>query len=217
VNPKVLFGGTGSMSIESPTSDSDFLDLLRAIGPLSVAELAVAMEVTPTAVRQRLTRMMSQGVLQREAQRKGRGRPLHRYTLTDKGLRLTGSNFTDLATTLWTEIRSIDNPEFRREMLRRIAHAMASKYSAQVEGTTPAERLRSLADLLAKRRISVTVDDTNSHPSLNTHSCPYPTLAEQDQSICSMERMMFTELVGEDVQLTQCRLDGDPQCRFQAG
>ena len=61
------------MSIESPTSDSDFLDLLRAIGPLSVAELAVAMEVTPTAVRQRLTRMMSQGILQREAQRKGRG------------------------------------------------------------------------------------------------------------------------------------------------
>ena len=113
------------MSIESPNSDSDFLDLLRAIGPLSVAELAAAMEVTPTAVRQRLTRMMNQGILQREAQRNGRGRPLHRYTLTDKGLRLTGSNFTDLAMTLWTEIRSIDNPEFRREMLRRIAHAMA--------------------------------------------------------------------------------------------
>jgi predicted ArsR family transcriptional regulator len=205
------------MSIESPTSDSDFPDLLRAIGPLSVAELATAMEVTPTAVRQRLTRMMSQGILQREAQRKGRGRPLHRYTLTDKGLRLTGSNFTDLAMTLWTEIRSIDNPEFRREMLRRIAHAMATKYANQVEGNTPAERLRSLADLLAKRRITVTVDDTNSHPVLSTHSCPYPNLAEQDQSVCSMERMMFTELVGEEVQLTKCRLDGDPQCRFQAG
>jgi predicted ArsR family transcriptional regulator len=205
------------MSIESPTSDSDFLDLLRAIGPLSVAELAVAMEVTPTAVRQRLTRMMGQGVLQREAQRRGRGRPQHRYTLTDKGLRLTGSNFTDLAMTLWTEIRSIDNPEFRREMLRRIAHAMASKYANEVEGNTPAERLKSLADLLAKRRIPVTVDESNSHPVLNTHSCPYPNLAENDQSVCSMERMMFTELVGEEVQLTQCRLDGDPQCRFQAG
>jgi DeoR family transcriptional regulator, suf operon transcriptional repressor len=205
------------MSIESPTSDSDFLDLLRAIGPLSVSELAQAMEVTPTAVRQRLTRMMSQGVIQRDALRKGRGRPLHRYALTDKGLRLTGSNFTDLAMTLWSEIRSVDNPEFRREMLRRIAHAMASKYANQMEGVTPAERLRSLAELLAKRRIPVTVDDSNSHPALSTHSCPYPTLAEQDHSICSMERMMFTELVGEEVKLTQCRLEGDTQCRFQAG
>jgi DeoR family transcriptional regulator, suf operon transcriptional repressor len=205
------------MSIESPTSDSDFLDLLRAIGPLSVAELAVAMEVTPTAVRQRLIRMMGQGVLQRDVHRKGRGRPQHRYSLTDKGLRLTGSNFTDLAMTLWSEIRSVDNPEFRREMLRRIAHAMASKYSKQMEGNTPAERLRSLADLLAKRRISVTVDDSNSHTVLSTHSCPYPNLAEADHAVCSMERMMFTELVGEEVQLTQCRLDGDPHCRFQAG
>jgi DeoR family transcriptional regulator, suf operon transcriptional repressor len=213
----MYFTGIPPMSIESPTSDSDFLDLLRAVGPLSVAELAGAMEVTATAVRQRLTRMMSQGVIQRDAHRKGRGRPLHRYALTDKGLRLTGSNFTDLAMTLWTEIRGVDNPEFRREMLRRIAHAMAAKYASQVEGKTPAERLRSLADLLAKRRISVSVDDTNSHPVLNTHSCPYPNLAEHDQSVCSMERMMFTELVGEEVKLTQCRLEGDPQCRFQAG
>jgi predicted ArsR family transcriptional regulator len=117
--------------------------------------------------------------------------------------------------TLWTEIRNVDNPEFRREMLRRIAHAMASKYASQVEGNTPTERLRSIAELLAKRRISVSVDDKNAHPALSTHSCPYPNLAEQDQSVCSMERMMFTELVGQEVQLTQCRLEGDAECRFQ--
>lgn len=205
------------MSIESPTSDSDFLELLRGIGPLSVAEMAVAMEVTPTAVRQRLTRLMGQDIIQREAMRKGRGRPQHRYALTDKGLRLTGSNFPDLAMTLWKEIRSLDNPELRREMLRKIAHAMASRYADQMEGTTPAERLQSLAELLAQRRISVTVDNSNSHPTLSTHSCPYPNLAEEDQSVCSMERMMFTELVGQEVQLTQCRLEGDSECRFQAG
>jgi DeoR family suf operon transcriptional repressor len=203
------------MSIEAPTSDNDFLELLRGIGPLSVAEMAVAMEVTPTAVRQRLTRLMSQGILQREAMRKGRGRPQHRYALTDKGLRLTGSNFPDLAMTLWKEIRSLENPELRREMLRKIAHAMASRYADQMEGTTPAERLQSLAELMAQRRIPVSVDNTNSHPTLSTHSCPYPNLAELDHSVCSMERMMFTELVGQEVQLTQCRLEGDAECRFQ--
>jgi DeoR family transcriptional regulator, suf operon transcriptional repressor len=102
-------------------------------------------------------------------------------------------------------------------MLRRIAHAMASKYASQVEGKTPTERLRSLADLLAKRRIPVTVDESNSHSVLSAHSCPYPTLAEKDPSVCSMERMMFTELVGEEVKLTKCRLEGGGECRFQAG
>jgi DNA-binding Lrp family transcriptional regulator len=53
--------------MQSPSTDADFLDLLRTAGPLSVAELADAMEVTPTAVRQRLTRLMSQEIIQREA------------------------------------------------------------------------------------------------------------------------------------------------------
>ena len=85
------------MSMQSPTSDAGLLDLLRITGPLGVSELADAMEVTPTAVRQRLIRLLNQESIQREATRRGRGRPRHRYWLTEKGLRLTGSNFTDLA------------------------------------------------------------------------------------------------------------------------
>ena len=70
------------MSAKSPTSDAGLLNLLRITGPLGVSELAHAMEVTPTAVRQRLVRLMARGAIQREAIRRGRGRPRHRYWLT---------------------------------------------------------------------------------------------------------------------------------------
>ena len=78
------------MSVETPNSDADLLDLIRIAGPLSVTELADAMEVTATAVRQRLTRLMAQSMIEREAIRAGRGRPKHRYSLTDKGLASNG-------------------------------------------------------------------------------------------------------------------------------
>ena len=74
-----------------------------------------------------------------------------------------------------------------------------------------------MAELLAERRISVTVEETPSGPTLTTHTCPYPSLAEQDQGICTLERMMYSELVGQDVKLTHCRLDGDKECRFHVG
>ena len=48
------------MSRQIPTSDAQLLDLLRIAGPLSVSELAHAMEVTATAVRQRLPRLLGQ-------------------------------------------------------------------------------------------------------------------------------------------------------------
>jgi DeoR family transcriptional regulator, suf operon transcriptional repressor len=205
------------MSIEQPGTDNDLLDLLRSTGPLSVNDLAGAMEVTPTAIRQRLTRLMSQEIIQREASRNGRGRPKHRYWLTDKGLRLTGSNFTDLAMALWKEVRALGDVALRREMLKRIARALSHGYANQVHGKTPEERLHSVAELLAERRISASVENTATGPTLTTHACPYPSLAEQDQSICTLERMMYSELVGEEVKLTQCRLDGDKECRFHVG
>ena len=194
------------MSVSAPKSDSDLLNLLRITGPLAVSDLADAMEVTPTAVRQRLTRLQSKEMIQREAVRNGRGRPKHRYWLTEKGVRETGSNFNDLAMTLWAEIRRNGDVELRRETLRRIARALAAGYRDQIKGETPAERMQSLANLLAERRIPASVENAGQGAALTTHACPYPKLAEQDQDVCNVERMMFSELIGQEVELTKCRL-----------
>ena len=204
------------MSIECPNSDADLLDLLRIAGPLRVTEMADAMQVTPTAVRQRLVRLLAQGLIQREAVRAGRGRPRHHYWLTDKGVRRTGSNFTDLAVALWQEIRSMADGPQRRDLLRRIARALAAGYVDRIRGDTPAERMRSLQELLAERRIPSSVEESPSETVLTTHACPYPNLAEQDQGVCNMEQLLFSELVGQQVELTRCRLDGGGDCQFQA-
>jgi predicted ArsR family transcriptional regulator len=154
-------------------------------------------------------------MIQREAVRNGRGRPKHRYWLTEKGVRETGSNFNDLAVALWAEIRRNGDVELRRETLRRIARALAAGYRTQIEGLTPAERMQSLAKLLAERRIPASVEDAGQGAVLTTHACPYPKLAEQDDDVCNVERMMFSELIGHDVELTKCRLEGGCECRFQ--
>ena len=205
------------MSVEAPTSDSGLLDLLRIAGPLGVAELSHAMEVTPTAVRQRLVRLMSQEAIQREAVRRGRGRPKHRYWLTEKGVRLTGSNFPDLAMALWTEVQEIGDSAIRKEALRRIARALATGYAEQVQGVTVEERMRSVAELLSQRRIPASVENSDEGPVLTTHACPYPKLADKDPAICDVDRMMFSELLGQNVTLTQCRPEGSGGCQFQAG
>ena len=204
------------MSVTVPNSDSDLLDLMRIAGPMSVPELADAMEVTATAVRQRLTRLLGQSMIQREAIRAGRGRPKHRYWLTDKGLRQTGSNFTDLAVALWGEMQSIENEEAKREVLRRISRALATGYAAQIQGNTPEERLQSLGNLLNQRRIPVSVSTSASGgATLTAHACPYPNLSEKDTDICKMERMMFSQLIGQEIELKQCRHEGDAECCFE--
>jgi DeoR family suf operon transcriptional repressor len=196
------------------SSDIGILDLLRKAGPLGVAEMARATLVTPTAVRQRLVRLRAQGLIDREIARAPRGRPSHRYALTEKGRRQTGANFVDLALALWKEIRAIEDPEVRRGLLTRIAKTMASMYAGQVSGSTTADRMRSVSQVFAERDVPFEVDESGTLPVLTALACPYPELAEQDRGICALEKMMFAELVGDGLRLTECRLDGDSCCKF---
>jgi len=203
------------MSTFAPTSDADLLDLLRCDGPLGVVEMAEAVDVTPTAIRQRLSRLLARDLIQREAERCGRGRPRHRYRLTNKGLRLTGSNFTDLALALWSQLKTIEDEEVRSELIGRVVSALADGYAAEVRGVTVAERMQSLARLLSRRRVPFSVNGPPAEPVLTAHACPYPDLAASDPSICDLERMLFSELLGEEVQLTQSKEEGRTRCQFQ--
>jgi DeoR family transcriptional regulator, suf operon transcriptional repressor len=196
-------------------SDRGLADLLRRQGAMNVSELTAAMQVTATAVRQRLVRLMAQGLIERETAKAGRGRPSHRYTLTEKGRRQTGSNFADLTLALWREIRSVKNAEVRRGLLERISKTLANLYGGPLKGETTEERMQGVSALMADRSIPFTVDRSGSLPVLTAVACPYPDLAEEDRGVCAMEKMLFSELVGENLRLSQCRLDGGSCCRFE--
>lgn len=95
------------MATLSETSDQALLELLRRRGPMTIAELTSAMEVTANAVRQRLARLTGQGLISRtvgridnppyeDGAKPQRGRPNHRYGLTEKARRQVGDNFADL-------------------------------------------------------------------------------------------------------------------------
>lgn len=211
------------MSHDEPTekndaalpSDAPLLELLRVEGSVGISDLEASLGVTATAVRQRLDRLMRAGLVERSTVSRGRGRPSHAYSLTEKGRRLGGHNFQDLAMVLWREIRAVRDPALRQGLLARIGSAMAALYRDRVVGSTPEERMESAAALLRERQVSCGVSSPGGDLSvLTTYSCPYPDLAESDRGICAAERLMLQELVGAPVQLSECRLDGASCCRF---
>ena len=221
-------------SVEYRASDAAVIELLRVDDGLGIGDLARRLGVTATAVRQRLDRLMRAGLVDRTTGSsvpsigattvagRMRGRPSHVYSLTEKGRRTGGDNFRDLALVLWREIRNVREPAVRQGLLSRIGVAMASMYREEVSGGTPRQRLESTAKILQDRRISCGVESApgpanNGLPVLTSYACPYPELAERDRGICAAERLMIQDLVGSAVQLTECRLDGDPCCRFTVG
>lgn len=202
----------------STVTDSDeyVVNLLRKRGGVSIHDLVDELGVTATAVRQRLGRLMDEGLVTREeVSSSGRGRPSHRYQLTEKGRRSSGNNYADLVDVLWAEIRAIDDPEIRVGLLKRIAKQLAER-SGEVPGDTLEEKMHRLAAMMQERHIPFEVVQSDGLPVLTAMACPYPELVEHDKSICAMERMLFSEVLGETMRLTGCRPHGDSCCSFQA-
>ncbi len=199
-------------------SDRTVVDFLRRQGPSTITELVDFAGVTATAIRQRLTRLMEQGLVAREAEVAGRGRPTHRYSLTREGAKHGGNNCEDLAQVLWTEVRAVEDPDVRHGLLQRIVSRMADVYRDKVSGHDLQERMESVVGLMADRDVpfEVTTSADGQLPVLTALACPYPDLAEQDRTVCSMEKMLFTELLGERVRLSGCRLDGENCCTFES-
>jgi predicted ArsR family transcriptional regulator len=202
------------MSTQTETSDRQMLDFMRQNGAVTISALIAEMGVTATAVRQRLQRLIAEGLIQKNAERKGRGRPNHRYSLTEKGERSAGNNFADMASVLWDEIKAVEDPAIRRGLLKRIADRLVARYRDDVAGDTLGDRMKSLVGLMGEREIPFSVDESKSLPIISAHACPYPELAKADRSVCTMEKLMLSEILGANMRLSECRLDGATCCTF---
>jgi predicted ArsR family transcriptional regulator len=190
------------------------LDCLRREGAVTIMGLVHELGVTATAVRQRLQRLMAAGLIERHTERISRGRPNHRYALTEKGERAAGTNFADMAVVLWEEIKSVQDPAIRRGLLKRIADRLVARYRDRVKGGTTGERMAEMTALMREREIPFEVQHAGELPVLTALACPYPELAQQDRSVCTMEKLMLSEILGTNVRLSECRLDGATCCTF---
>ena len=204
-------------ALSEALSDRTILDYLRRHESCSISDLVEFAGVTATAIRQRVNRLMKQGLVERQAESAGRGRPTHRYSLSPAGVRAGGDNYEDLAGVLWSEIRAVKDPAIRQGLLQRIVGRMAETYRNKLQGNNLKERMESLVGMMAERDIPFEIrsEPDGQLPVLTALACPYPDLAAQDREICSMEKMLFSEILGESVKLSACRLDGDNCCTFE--
>ena len=201
------------------SSDRPLLDLIRRQGPLTVAEMGEALGVTPTAIRNRLTRLVGSGMVERRSETGARGRPRHTYRASVEAHKQLGQNYADLAVALWGELMQTgEDRKLRRLLFGRVTDKLAEQYRGQLRGDGWEGRMVQLGTILHDRGIEAEVTKTDGGllPILRQHSCPYFALAEVDRAVCAMERKMFEKVLGRGLRISQCRLDGHRSCDFEA-
>lgn len=191
------------------------LEYLQRQGATPIKELEDVLGVTTTAVRQQLQSLQADGYVERARVHAGVGRPHHAYSLTAKAQELFSSRYDDLAVTLLEEMLALEGEGRAGELLSRVGSRLAARYAPLVRSGRLEERVSQLAQVLYARGILTDVSqEADGAFVLQAFNCPYHELAHEHRDICEMDERFMREVLGSDVNLHQCIMDGHHSCTF---
>src|SRR3989304_991911 len=135
-------------ALQMQSTRQHILEYLQRQGRATVKELGSLLGLPSTGIRQHLTVLERDGLVDAREERGRVGRPTLVYSLTEKADALFPKNYDALAAILLEEVRCSQGNERLHDLLLKVAERMAAPYTERIEGRSLPERGRETAPLL---------------------------------------------------------------------
>jgi predicted ArsR family transcriptional regulator len=194
------------------------LGLLKRRGPLCSADIAAALGTTGEAVRQQLTKLAAEGLLEAVAEKNGVGRPARVWHLTPAAHGRFPDTHAELTVRLIEAVRSTLGEAALEGLVRVREEETRRAYRAALAGATTLRvriarlaRLRSREGYMAEWRA-----DAQGFLLLENH-CPICAAAAACQGFCRAELEVFRDVLGPGVAVERIEhaLAGARRCAYR--
>jgi DeoR family transcriptional regulator, suf operon transcriptional repressor len=194
----------------------DILEYMRRHGRATVRELADLLGLTTTGIRQHLTVLERDGLVNAGETRGRIGRPALVYSLTPAGDALFPSRYDDLSNLLLDEIRAIAGSQGLQSVLMRVAARSAEQYEGRVRNRSLEERTREATAIINERGCIADYEPGEADEFLiHQYTCPFPKVARCNSGVCALEVEFVRRLTGGDARLVRSLLRGDDSCTYR--
>jgi predicted ArsR family transcriptional regulator len=191
--------------------------LLRNKAGASIDELAGALGITRTAVRQHLASLMRDRLVATGASRASGGRPRQLFVLTDVGKEVFPRHYSWFAQLLVEEITHEHGAAGLRTRLGRIASAVVEQLKQQhsARDSTTRQKVETLASVMDELGYDARAGAAAGTPTIEADNCVFHELAMKDPEICHFDLALLSGYTGSKVELTECMARGGHVCRFR--
>ena len=209
------------MSPETPGSGRDrVLYQLKTHGPQTAARVGKRLDVTTMAVRQHLSVLQGEGVVDFTDERRKVGRPARVWKLTPKANDRFPDSHAELAVEMLQAIRSESGEEGLERLTTERTRRQLEGYRARMPGRDRSleERVAALARIRREegymaectRVLDGTIELVENHCSISkaARACP---------KLCDGELTLFRKALGDRVAVERIEhmLSGDRRCTFR--
>jgi predicted ArsR family transcriptional regulator len=192
------------------------VEILKATGGATVAELAERLGLAQVSVRHHLDILIGEDLVETAGvrRRKGAGRPSQLYTLTAAAVKLFPQRHSVLAVDVLTEMKALlPDDEFQR-LLARLAEKASRRAPATTEYQSYEERLDDVTEFLTAEGYAAHWQRTGDGYLVRACNCPHAGVVDHHPELCSMDQLMFQILLPGAVRVESQLRDGAAQCTY---
>jgi predicted ArsR family transcriptional regulator len=187
------------------------LDLLKIHGPSNAPALAALRRVRENAVRQQLSALEREGLVERRLVRRPVGRPTHLYALTPKAEALFPQAYGALALSLLRRLRKTDGERKIDRLFRERTRELAAAYRKRLEGKSLPEKWKELARLRDLEGYMA----RGGAQGLTEHHCPIAAVARELPQACLYEKLLFEAVLGKKLDRVEHLASGGRACVYR--
>jgi DeoR family suf operon transcriptional repressor len=205
-----------TLSTLAPTR-RQILEALKKRGELAADELATALKLTTSGVRQHLVALTSDGLVAHRQVREGPGRPRHCYHLTSAADALFPRAYSDLTNEL-LGYASDDDPELVERLFERRRKRRVQDARDRLKGKDFEEKVEELAEILDEDGY---LADFQPMPDgegffITEHNCAILGVARRYGQACSSEIGFLREALPEaTIERIQHMIAGAHSCAYE--
>ncbi|HZO87686.1 MAG TPA: helix-turn-helix domain-containing protein [Chthonomonadaceae bacterium] len=196
----------------------EILTSIKHHGAMTAEELAQELGISQVAVRQHLSALEAEAVIAVSIERRGLGRPSHRYALTTHGDELFPRHYEALANSILNELGDWQGEEAVQQLFARQSERLRLALTPRLQGKSLAAKVNALANFQDESGfMSKVVQEDGATFRIVQYNCPFRAVAKNyPGACCAGKDALFRELLG-DVEVEQEKniLAGDACCTFR--
>jgi predicted ArsR family transcriptional regulator len=201
------------------SSEDRILFQLKARGAQTAFDLGAELGITATGARQHLGRLESDGLVEAETRRQGRGRPKKYWRLTSRGHGRFPDRHADLTLELLQATRALFGDKGLERLVRRRESDSLAQYRQHLAPErTLAAKLAALADIRSREGYMARyLEEADGTFLFIEDHCPICAAAASCQALCRSELAIFRRVLGDGARVERVDhvLAGARRCAYR--
>ena len=184
---------------------------------LTISDLTELLGISRNAVKQHLTALESNQLIESGTLLKTAGRPIQSYILTNEGREHFPRKYSWFAQILFESIREEKSGKDFIKFLDKIGTTISASYLPDLAKLSGKKRLNKVAKILSELGYEAEVvasPDKTDFSKLEVSNCIFYHLASSCPEICDFDLSLLSSLTGQRVVQQSCIANGGNVCCF---